>query len=66
MGTSGDGARAEAGGFPARGRDREREGWKRVKIQVSQETRSNLPRESELPKPGINIPLSKGKGSSGD
>lgn len=43
-----------------------RDGWKGVKIQVSGETRSNLPRESELPKPGINIPLSKGKGSLGD
>lgn len=42
-----------------------REGWRGVKIQVSQETRSNLPRESELPKPGINVPAHQGEGQFG-
>lgn len=38
-----------------------REGWRGVKIQVPQETRSNLPRESELLKPGINVPADQGE-----
>lgn len=42
-----------------------REGWRGVKIQVSQETRSNLPRESELPKPGISVPAYQGEGQFG-
>lgn len=62
MGTSGDGARAEAGGFPARGRD----GWMEGREDPGVTRNPLKPAQSELPKPGINIPLPKGKGSLGD
>jgi len=41
------------------------EGWRGVKIQVSQESRSNLPRASEPLKLGINVPACRGDGPFG-
>lgn len=58
MGTGGDGARAEVVVFLP-------EGWRGAKTQVSQETCSKLPGESELPKPGVNVPAYQGEGQFG-